>query len=222
MGWMVGQNGDTSTLSFVTFGAIFFTAWHLISFRAGHTLQAEFFNGTIDMMILSPTPLAIIVMGRVLGIVAVASVSIPISFFVFTTMAGGLPQVSNIFVISVSMLLVSGSLIIVSYFFSPLYVLSGGGRGYVNAVAPLGVVFSGFLYPIDVLPIYFKPIAWVIPTSWAMESVALANLGMGLSPVVLQHWFIAGTLSLIWLAATVWMFKKVENRVRDSGILGRY
>ena len=221
MGWIVGKNPDPAVLTFVTFGAIFFTIWHLTSYRAGHSLQAEFLNQTIDTMLLAPTPLAVIVLGRVLAIVAVAAISTPISFLVFTIVADGLPQISSPPVFALSILLVSIALIIVSFFFSPLYVLSGGGRGYVNAVAPFGVVFSGFLYPIDILPVYLEPIAWVFPTSWGMDAVALASRGGGFTSEVLFDWAMTGVLSAIWLLATLWMFKKVESSVRNSGMLGR-
>ena len=221
MGWMVGRSDDPAILTLVTFGAIFFTIWHLTSYRAGHTLQNEFVNQTIDPMVISPTPLALIVLGRVFAIVAVAAISAPISFFVFAIVAKGLPQISSPPLFIVSIILVSVALIVVSFFFSPLYVLSGGGRGYVNAVAPFGVVFSGFLYPIDVLPIYLEPIAWVFPTAWGMDAVVLASRGDGLTSGILLDWLMAAALSAVWLSVTLWMFKKVERRVLSSGILGR-
>ena len=221
VGWIVGRASDPAVLTFVAFGAIFFTIWHLTSYRAGHALQNEFVNQTVDTMLLAPTPLSVIVLGRVLAIVAVAAISTPISFFVFTMVADGLPQISSPLTFAASVLLVLFALIVVSFFFSPLYVLSGGGRGYVNAVAPFGVVFSGFLYPIDILPIYLEPIAWIFPTSWGMDAVALTSRGGGLTPEVLFDWAMAGALSLVWLFATLWMFGKVEDRVRSSGMLGR-
>ena len=221
VGWIVGRASDPAVLTFVAIGAIFFTIWHLTSYRAGHALQNEFMNQTVDTMLLAPTPLSLIVLGRVLAIVAVAAISTPISFLVFTLVADGLPQISSPFTFAASVLSVLIALIVVSFFFSPLYVLSGGGRGYVNAVAPFGVVFSGFLYPIDILPIYLEPIAWIFPTSWAMDAVALTSRGSGLASDLLFDWAMAGTLSLIWLFATMWMFGRVERRVRNSGMLGR-
>ncbi len=221
VGWIVGRASDPAVLTFVTFGAIFFTIWHLTSYRAGHALQNEFMNQTVDTMLIAPTPLSVIVLGRVLAIVAVAAISTPISFFVFVMVADGLPQISSPLIFAASVLLVVLALITVSFFFSPLYVLSGGGRGYVNAVAPFGVVFSGFLYPIDILPAYLVPIAWIFPTSWGMDAVVLTSRGGGLTSGVLFDWAMAGGLSLVWLFATLWMFRVVENRVRSSGILGR-
>ena len=221
MGWIVGRSPDPEVLYFVTFGAIFFTIWHLASFRAGHTLQAEFFNQTVDSMLLAPTPLAVIILGRILAIVAVAAISAPISFFVFTTVAGSLPEISSPLVLAPSVAIAFVALIIVCFFFSPLYVLSGGGRGYVNAVGPFGLVFSGFLYPIDVLPVYLEPIAWAFPTSWGMDAVVMASRDEGLTPDLLFNWLMAGALSMVWLSATLWMFKKVESKVRSSGMLGR-
>lgn len=221
VGWIVGRASNPAVLTFVSFGAIFFTIWHLTSYRAGHALQNEFMNQTVDTMILAPTPLSVIVLGRVLAIVAIAAISAPVSFFVFTIVADGLPHISSPLTVAASVLLVLLALIIVSFFFSPLYVLSGGGRGYVNAVAPFGVVFSGFLYPIDILPIYLEPIAWILPTSWAMDAVVLASRGGGFSSEMLFDWAMAATLSLVWLFATLWMFRVVESRVRRSGMLGR-
>ena len=221
VGWIVARASDPAVLTFVTFGAIFFTIWHLTSYRAGRALQNEFMNQTVDTMLIAPTPLSVIVLGRVLAIVAVAAISTPISFFVFVMVADGLPQISSPLIFAASVLLVVFALIIVSFFFSPLYVLSGGGRGYVNAVAPFGVVFSGFLYPIDILPAYMEPIAWIFPTSWGMDAVVLTSRGGGLTSRVILDWAMAGGLSLVWLFTTLWMFRVVENRVRNSGILGR-
>ena len=120
VGWIVGSNNDPTVLTFVAFGAVFFTIWHLTSFRAGHTLQSEFLNQTFDLMVLSRTPLVIIILGRVLGIIAVAAISAPISFLVFTTVAEGLPQISSPLAFAISILFVSVALITVSFFFPPL------------------------------------------------------------------------------------------------------
>ena len=220
MGWIAGKSDNPAILAYVPVGAILATMWNLGSFRVGHSLRGEFFNQTLDPMILSRSPMMVVMLGKVLSIISVASIASPASLLTFYAVTGEMPHVSHLPLFALTLFVTVATLVATSCFFAPAYVLSGGAQGYMNTIGPLGIVFSGFLYPLDVLPVALEAVARVFPTSWAMQAVVGSTNGAPVGDVLVN-----GALALVlcsaWLLTTVWMFRKVEERIRITGMLGR-
>ncbi len=220
MGWIAGKSDNPAILAYVPVGAILATMWNLGSFRVGHSLRGEFFNQTLDPMILSRSPLAVVMLGKVLAITTVAAISAPVSLVTVYAVLGELPNISHPPLFGATLLVTVAALVITSCFFAPAYVLSGGAQGYMNTIGPFGIVFSGFLYPIGVLPVVLEAVARVFPTSWAMQAVVGSINGAPVADVLVNG-AIAIALAAVWLLTAVWMFRKVEERIRITGMLGR-
>ncbi len=220
MGWIAGKSDNSAVLAYVPVGAILATMWNLGSFRVGHSLLGEFFNQTLDPMILSRSPMMVVMFGKVLSITTIAAISAPVSLLTVYAVSGELPTIVHPSLLAAALLVTVVVLVVTSCFFAPAYVLSGGAQGYMNTIGPFGIVFSGFLYPVGVLPLTLEAVARAFPTSWAMQAVVGSING---APVVdvLVNGSVALGLGAVWLLTTVWMFHKVEERIRITGMLGR-
>jgi ABC-type multidrug transport system permease subunit len=84
------------------------------------------------------------------------------------------------------------------------------------------VVFSGFLYPISILPMAFKIIARLLPTSWAMDGVIHSIEGQVSMWRIAGDWGIALAISLVYVFLTHALLKVVERKVRRTGVLSIY
>lgn len=105
--------------------------------------------------------------------------------------------------------------------FAPLMVLVGGRSGFFNAFTPFGVTFSGFLYPITRLPDGLEIVGRFLPTSWAMDA-AIRSAEGGDTLRIIGDWGAGLALTGAYLMLIYLMFRKVEERVRVTGILSTY
>lgn len=105
--------------------------------------------------------------------------------------------------------------------FAPLMVLVGGRSGFFNAITPFGVTFSGFLYPITRLPDGLEIVGRFLPTSWAMDA-AIRSAEGGDTLRIIGDWGAGLALTGAYLMLIYLMFRKVEERVRVTGILSTY
>ena len=76
---------------------------------------------------------------------------------------------------------------------------------------PLSAIF----YPVDKLPTLIQPVSWLIPTTYILES--MRNILSG-SFVPLHYIFASIALNIIWLAASIWYFKKSFIRSKELGL----
>jgi ABC-type uncharacterized transport system permease subunit len=84
---------------------------------------------------------------------------------------------------------------------------------------PFGVVCSGFLYPINLLPGVLQAIARGMPTSWAMEASIMATSGSASAWQIVTRWGIALALAGVYLFLTQVLFRMVERRIRVTAAL---
>lgn len=221
IGYIAGLGDNPTALSYVFVGASLSMVWNTGIFRTGWSLAQEHSAGTLDLMMTTRTPLALIMLGKALAIIAFGSLNGVVTFLVVLTISQHVPPVASAFLFLLSGLVALATVIVSSFFFAPLSFLAGVRGGFFNAIMPFGVVVSGFLYPVDLLPASLEAVARLLPTAWAMQAV-VDSLESGSSGAVAIDLVAALGLSAMLLAATLLLFEKAEQRVRLSGSLGAF
>lgn len=215
--WIAMQRGDSEVLAYLSIGLPLMTVWSGVSFRIGYTLTTELSNQVLQFVYISRTPVIIVSLGKALAQVLWGLPTGIISFMVIFLMTRTLPDISNPTALVISLLLVVAGITVASLFFSPMMVLVGGRGGFFNTIIPFGLVLSGFLFPIDRLPVVLKVLARLMPTSWAMDGVRL-SLGTGGSwPEIFGSWGMCLLTSVLLGGITYAMFRIVERRIRITG-----
>jgi ABC-2 type transport system permease protein len=220
LAWIVGGSVTPSALAYISVGAAMMVIWNNVVFRMGWSLSDELFEGTLDLNMVSRTPMMLVMFGKALALAAFSTLSGAAAFLLVVLVSQRMIDVANA-PLFVSLGIAMFALIMSGFMFAPLMVLVWGRAGFFNAILPFGVAFSGFLYPITRLPGGLEVVARFLPTSWAMDAAirsveggdtwrVIGSCGAGLA--------LTGAYSmLIYL-----MFKKVEERVRVTGILSTY
>ena len=127
------------------------------------------------------------------------------------------PVVSQPLALIVSLLLVIIGITVASLFFSPLMVLVGGRGGFFNTVIPFGLVLSGFVFPVDKLPVVLMVPARLMPTSWAMDGIRLSLTAGSTWTEIFTSWGLCLLTSVFLGVITFFMFRIVERRLRVTG-----
>ncbi len=220
--WITTQSPDSQPIAYISVGVILMAMWQTCVFHSGRSLASEFYEGTVDYTMVSRIPLRVVLLVKSIATLAIA---IPSSVFAFATVqliSRELIDVERPLFLLISIAVAAWSIIVVGYMFAPLFVLVKGRGGFFNAFQPLGIVLSGFLYPVSQLSDQAQIVARLLPTSWAMDGV-IHSIEPGESIAgIFADWGAALGLSVVVLAATLFMFGKVENALRRSGSVGRF
>jgi hypothetical protein len=93
---------------------------------------------------------------------------------------------------------------------------------FVDATSFLFATASGVAFPITVLPILVRPVAYLLPTTYALD--LLRHFALGTRPLLdpWVEWLALAALALVTLALGRFVFLRTEHRMRIRGTLGQH
>jgi ABC-2 type transport system permease protein len=220
VGWIAARSGNATAVAYVFLGASLSMIWNTGIFRTGRSLANEHVLGTLDLLMTTRTPLAVLMFGKALAVICFGGINGAVTFGVVLAFAGHVPPIDNVALFLVAGLTAILAVVVSSFFFAPFSYLVGVRGGFFNAIMPFGAVVSGFLYPIDVLPRSLEAVARCLPTAWAMQAL-VDSIESGPSDLRIAGDLAAAmALSAALLALSYVLFVKAERRVRVTGSLG--
>jgi ABC-type polysaccharide/polyol phosphate export permease len=222
LAWVAKNSGNSEVLTYLLVGGPLINMWNSVIFRTGWSLSGEMSGRTLDFTLVSRTPLMLAMWGKSLAQLVYGIPTWITSLVTMLLFIRQMPSVADYPSLVVSVILIMVGLSVFSLFMSPLMVLVGGRAGFFNIFMGLGVMISGFMFPIDRLPYGLMVIARLLPTSWAMSGVWQSITGYDSYWSVLFAWGACLLTSVLILFFTYLMFRAVEKRIRVTGILGRY
>ena len=220
LAWIARKSDNPAVLSHVVVGSFLAIIWYACVYRLGRTLSFEIYEGTMELQMVTRTPLMLIMAGQALAIAAVNSMGGVMAFAVAHTVSQRLIVIANMPLFIVSLLFALVALIAAGFILTPFVVLMKGRTGTFSGFVWFGAVFGGLLFPVSAFPSGLEIVARCLPTSWAMEAVAQSMTGDGTTLEIAGNWAVALCLVALYLLATYLMFRKVEERVRFTGTLG--
>jgi ABC-type polysaccharide/polyol phosphate export permease len=93
---------------------------------------------------------------------------------------------------------------------------------FVDAASFLFAMASGVAFPVIVLPVLLRPIAFALPTTYALDILRIHALGT--TPIAPEpiEWLALVATSLIALRLGIAAFRRTEHRMRVLGTLGQH
>ena len=220
LAWIITQGNDAVVATYVVVGVVLLTTSNRSLFQMGWSLSSELFGGTLQHVVLSRTPMALVLFGKAAAAASSAFFSGLIALLVAWWLARDLIEVADPALLAVSVCVAIVAIIATGFIWAPLFVLVGTRPGFFNAITPFAVVFGGFIVPIDLLSPTGEAVARLLPTAWTSEAIyysirdgspeagrILANLGVALA------------IAVLYFAVTWALFRFVERRIRISATL---
>jgi hypothetical protein len=220
LAWIVYQSGAFGTLGYVSVGTALLAVWTGILTMGGWSLDNELYGRTLDFMLISRTKMAVILFSKN---VAQALYEIPtglVSFVTALLVARAWPDFANIPSLALSLLLALFGMIVIGFFFSALVVLVAGKAGFFMGIMPFVAVISGFILPVNQLPLWLEIPARLTPSAWAMDSVWASIQGIDSWWLVVRGWGLSIVLYVVWFAVSYYVCRAVEKRICVTGTLG--
>lgn len=220
--WMAAANGDPSVVLHISAGVFLMFCWNFSVARLGFSLQDEMRNGTLELNLVSRTPLMMVLLGKALAVVAFAPLTGLVGFAAVVIVSQSLPQSPNPAALLVSVGVGMVAILGVGFLSAPIAVLARGGTGYGELWRPGLVILSGLLFPVSMLRSELQVLVGLVPTSWAANGLRLSLGGTGYQASFIENWVAALALSVAYLGITYFIFKAVERRVIRTATLGTF
>jgi ABC-2 type transport system permease protein len=220
--WVAYRSGNPDVITYLLIGAPLIHVWNGVILRVGWSLSDEISGRTMEFTLVSRTPLMMVMLGKGLAQVVYGIPTGMVALITMLIIVHQVPAVADIPSLLFSLILIVAGLAVFSLFMAPLQVLVGGRAGFFNIFMGLGVMISGFLFPINRLPTWLMVTARVLPTSWAMDGVWKSITGYDSYWSIIGAWGACILASAIILLITYLMFRVVEKRIRITGVLGVY
>jgi ABC-2 type transport system permease protein len=209
---------STTHLAYGVLGGGLIGYWGVAYLDGGNGIQDERWNGTLEQIFAVPTPLWVIILGKVLGSLSFGILSfLPTVAFAYFGFHALLPDVDAAR-LAVSMGVLSFSFLAIALTLTPLFALWRWAFSMLNGFE-LGVyVLCGFMFPVAILAPWAQGIAAVLAPTWATRAIYAATTSEG--PHDFAAWWLATVLlSLAYLVGALFLYQLVERRARVSGEL---
>lgn len=159
--WIARGSDEKGIALVIAVGAAFVIVWNVCVFRTGFSLVDERWNATLELNLLSRSPLTLIMLGKSLAHVAFFGFIGLIALVSALLVAGHAVTIEEPLAFALSLVLAVLAVVALQFLFAPLSFLVGAQGGFFNAIMPLGVVLSGFFYPVSLLPTWAEWLARV-------------------------------------------------------------
>jgi ABC-2 type transport system permease protein len=161
------------------------------------------------------------VLGRALSSIAIrgsATVVLVIIGLVFCGASFG----AGLWLAMPALLLAMLSMIGIAFLVSSAVLLIKEPNFFVDATNFLFAMASGVAFPITVLPFFIRPVAYLLPTTYALDLLRLQALGTHPLAAPAVEWLalVAFAVATVWVGR--WAFLRTEHRMRIRGTLGQH
>jgi ABC-2 type transport system permease protein len=208
---------DKPDLVYTVIGGGMLGMWSGLVFSSLYDIRADRREGTLEMIVASPTSLATVEAIRTFTNVLVGLVSMLAAFLAATLIFDYPLDVVNIpgAILSVIMILIG--MWSIGVFLANFTVWSRLSGSYVEFLEVPVAILCGFMFPIRILPDWMQAISAFIPIRWALESLDAALIGQQDAKYLLGHWGMTLLLSLLFWGLTRLMERKVHDQIRVTG-----
>ena len=208
----------SSHLAYGLLGGGIIGYWSVAYLDGGNGIQDERWNGTLEQIFAVPTPLWVIILGKVCGSLLFGILSfLPTAAFAYFGFHALVPHVDAAR-FSISLGVLTFSFLAIAITLTPLFALWRSAFTMLNGFE-LGVyILCGFMFPVAVLAPWAQGVAGVLSPTWATRALYASTTAAGQHDYV-TWWLAAIGISLLYIGTAYFLYALVERRARVSGQL---
>lgn len=192
--------------------------WGTSLMVAGEIIDNERWAGTLEGVIATPTPLGVVVLGRVLAVMVVGCLGFVESWLVAALLFDVVVPIPHpgwfVATLAVTVFAMAGTATIMA----AVFVLARSARTFQNTLSYPVYVLGGVLVPVELLPGWVQPITRVVFLSWAADLFRDSLTTAAVSDPLLRLAVVA-VLGALGFATGRWALHRILERVRVTGSL---
>lgn len=218
--FIYGNSSPEQIFQYVVLGSGFVTLWSSIVFSSASDVNREKFYGTLELLFAAPVPFALTLAGKIAANTIWGFLSMLISYL-YLIVVYRVPLIIEHPVHFVfAYLFVLCSLSVFSFFLAMSFTLSRKVFALMNMLEYPVYLLCGFMFPVSLLPIWVKPLSWVLPPTWAIGLLRIISRKEMHSDELVTAWGALLLLTVFYLVISFAYYRLVEKRARVLGNLG--
>jgi ABC-2 type transport system permease protein len=173
-----GNNTSGQTLLYVALGAGMMGVWSTTLFGCGGAIAWQRWEGTLELLVNAPTRYDYILVGQTFGAVTLGFYGIGATI-VWGMLLFGMPlEASFPWLLPVGLAAAVLSLGSLGMLIATTFVLYRHANALGNLLEYPIWLIAGLLVPIATLPLWVRPISWLLAPTWGMEAIRGSATGL--------------------------------------------
>ena len=222
--FMYPEKSDTIVLQAVLGGGVL-GMWGNTLFASSFTLSYDRMNGTLENILVTPTNLYDVILGRSLWNTFIGLLNMLFVYIFATLMFSVNVSIAHPLEFIVILVLALLSLSSIGMMFSIAFVFSRRSYVLTKILEYPIYILSGAVVPITKLPEWTNPISMILPPTWGVESLrasALSGYSVVFGPGYCENAVICVFLSLLYFITAWFLMRRIVSNVKATGSFTRY
>jgi len=201
-------NPELDTQWFVVPGLIVVVTGLLAIFLTALTVAREWENGSMELLLSTPVKPIEVIIGKILPYLGLGLVAIVFVYTIARTVFG-VPFLGSYFLLGFTCVLFITTLLAQGILIS-VVTRQQQKAMQISMIAGLlpALLLSGFIFPIESMPVFFRYFTMILPARWFMDIIRAVFLkGAGLRELYVQIAVLAA-MNVFFIAASIKRFKK--------------
>ncbi|MBN2678356.1 MAG: ABC transporter permease [Anaerolineaceae bacterium] len=191
--------------------------WSGLVFSSLYDIRADRRDGTLELIVASPTSLGTVEAIRTMANVLTGLVSLLAAFIIAVLVFDYSFAGVNLAAVLVSLLVLLAGLWSLGVFLANFTVWSRLSGSYVEFLEIPVALVCGFMYPIRILPEWMQAVSTIFPIRWALEALDAALTGSHDLARLAECWGLGLLLSFLFWGVTRLLEGRVHDRIRVTG-----
>ena len=180
LGFLLFRSGGEiagQTLLYVALGTGMMGVWSTTLFGCGGAIAWQRWEGTLELLVSAPTRYDLILVGQTFGAVVFGFYGIGATLLWGVLLFGMPIEATFPLLLPLSLLAAIVSLGSLGMLIATSFVLYRHANALGNLLEyPIWLV-TGLLVPLATLPLWVRPISWLLAPTWGMEAIRGATIG---------------------------------------------
>jgi len=222
---MIYKDVDGPIVIYAVLGGGVLGMWGNTLYSSGWSINFDRMNGTIEPLMVSPTPMMDVIAGRAVWntLVGLIDALLVFLFAEFAFQASiDLPDPALFFVtLMVTLLSLSTLGIVLSAFF----VMTRSSSVLMQIIEFPLYVACGAMVPLTQLPEWSRPVSYALAPSWGVDALRVSAGLEGTQGIDIGYMgdvVVMLLISAVYLLIALWLFRRMERVARIDGTMGRF
>ena len=221
IGYLLAGSAGKSTpdITYTIIGGGIMGLWSSLVFTSFFDIRNDRRDGTLELIVGSPTSLFEILAIRTLTNVLTGTISLILSFGVAVMIFKLSLPVANMILIFISLFILLLAFWSIGIFLAHLQAISRLSGLFVNYLEFPVAILAGFMFPAEFLPRQVWWLSGLLPVRWAVKALNISFQTPVTFDLVWRSWANAIGIISIFLIVTLYLSRRVHGMIRVTGEL---
>lgn len=211
---IMSHAGRDDLAPYAVVGSTVIAVWSMAMLVSGEVVDSDRANGTLEALISTPAPLAVVVLGRTVTVISLLSLveSVVVARLAF----GVVVDVRHPGLFLLTLAVTAAAMAGTATAMAGTFVLARSARTFQNSLSYPFYLLSGAVVPVHLLPDWLQPLTRIVFLSWSTDLVRDC-LSPDPVPGAFPRLAVVFGLGLAGYAGGLWMLGRILRRVRMTG-----